>query len=324
MRWIVRPGDGRTVGAILARAGADAQAVGDGRVFVGRRRVRRADEAVCEGDEVSVAAPRGVAATGARILLHEDDLVAADKPAGIPTIADHAGAAHALVALVARAVGVDEARVHPTSRLDRDVSGVVVFALTPAAAARLKSARAAGTYERRYVAIASRAPDPARGTWDAPIGRARDPRLRAANGRDAAPASTRYAVVATAAAAAPRDASGPAPATPAPAPPGPAAALLAAGPVTGRTHQIRVHAAHAGCPLVGDRDYGGPARVTLPTGRVLEPRRIALHAARVVVPGADGRARTLVSPVPDALRDLWTALGGEPGAWEESTSCALP
>jgi 23S rRNA-/tRNA-specific pseudouridylate synthase len=317
MRWIVRPGDGRTVGAILARAGADAAAVGEGRVFVGRRRVRAADEAVREGDEVNVAAPRAEAAASARILLHEDDLVAADKPAGIPTIADHGGAAHALVALVARAVGVDEARVHPTSRLDRDVSGVVVFALSPAAAERLKRARAEGAYERRYVALATRAPHPDRGTWDAPIGRARDPRLRAVQGRDPVVASTRYALVATA----PADG---APAAPVAERGAPRAAMLAVGPVTGRTHQIRVHAAHAGCPLLGDRDYGGPARVTLPTGRVLEPRRIALHAARVVVPGADGRPRTLLSAVPDELRALWDALGGAPGAWEESTSCALP
>ena len=73
-----------------------------------------------------------------------------DKPAGILTIADHGGSTHAaLVAGVARTLGVPEGRVHPTSRLDRDVSGVVFFALSAAAASRLSAARAEGTYVRR-------------------------------------------------------------------------------------------------------------------------------------------------------------------------------
>jgi RluA family pseudouridine synthase len=236
------------------------------------------------------------------VILHADEIVAVDKPAGMPTIADQDGAAHALVAAAARALGVDPARLHPTSRLDRGVSGVVVFALTKNAADRLARARAEGAYERRYVAIAARAPAAASGTWDAPIGRARDPRLRAAHGRDPVAAATRYSVCASAG----------------------GAAMLAVAPVTGRTHQIRVHASHAGAPLVGDRDYGGPARMTLPSGRVSEPRRVALHAARVVVPGAGGAPLVARAPVPPELVELWSALGGEAAAWELATSCVLP
>jgi 23S rRNA pseudouridine1911/1915/1917 synthase len=301
MRWIVRPGDGATVGEILARAGADADAVSEGRVFVGRVRVRTSDERVHQGDEVSISAPQPGKAQGAHILLREGDLVAADKPAGVPTIADHGGAAHSLVAMVARTLAIDADRVHPTSRLDRDVSGVVVFALSRAVAERLQRARSEGRYERRYLAIAERPPVPDAGTWDMPIGRARDPRLRAAGGRDPVPATTRYAVTARA----------------------PRAAMLAVAPVTGRTHQIRVHASHAGVPLLGDRAYGGPTRVTLASGRVLEPGRIALHAGRVVVPGDRGEPLVAVSPVPVELESLWSALGGEPEAWEVSLACAL-
>jgi RluA family pseudouridine synthase len=303
MRWIVGPGDGRTVGDVLARAGADERAVADGRVFVGRRRVRRADEAVREGDVVNVAAPSAQRPVAVTVLARSGDLVAADKPAGIPTIADHAGASQALVALVARAIGVDPARVHPTSRLDRDVSGVVVFATTKAAAERLQAARAQGHYRRRYVALATRAPEPARGRWDAPIGRTRDPRLRAAGGRDAVPATTLYSLAAR-------------------APSG--ESMLAVAPVTGRTHQIRVHASHAGAPLLGDRAYGGPTRITLPAGRVVAPGRIALHAAHVVVPGEDGGPLDIRSPVPAELAELWSALGGDAAAWEVSASCVLP
>jgi 23S rRNA pseudouridine1911/1915/1917 synthase len=302
MRWTVRAGDGPTVGDVLRRAGADGLAVGQGRVFVGRRRVRRGDEHVGAGDVIDVADARASAGADVRILLQTEDLVAVDKPAGVPTIADHGGAAHALVALTARALGVDASALHPTSRLDRDVSGVVVIARSAAAATRLAEARTRGAYSRRYVAIAARAPDPSAGSWEAAIGRAADPRRRAVGGRDPVPAVTRYAVCARAH----RE-----------------EALLSVSPVTGRTHQIRVHASHAGAPLVGDRVYGGPARVTLPTGRVLEPRRVALHAAVVVVPGADGASLTASSPVPDALRDLWTAMGGNPADWEAAISCAV-
>jgi 23S rRNA pseudouridine1911/1915/1917 synthase len=262
MKWVVRPGDGATVGEVLARAGADATAVVEGRVFVGRRRAKRASERVAIGEVVHVAAARRPGRDDVSLLAEAGDLVAADKPAGIPTIPDHAGSSHALVAAVARRLGVDAGRLHPTSRLDRDVSGVVVFALTAAARERLTAARASGLYERRYVAIAARAP---RGE-----------------------------------------------------------SLLAVSPVTGRTHQIRVHAAHARAPLLGDRAYGGPSRVTLPSGRVMQPARIALHAARVVVPAEDGTSLVVASPIPPALLELWSALGGDPAAWEVSTSCALP
>jgi len=129
----MRPGEDRTVAEVLVRAGADTRAVEDGRVFVGRRRVRRGDEAVKDGDVVEIAPPRETP-VAVRVLAREDDVVAVDKPAGMPTIADHDGAAHALVAAAARALGIDAARLHPTSRLDRGVSGVVVFALTKAAA----------------------------------------------------------------------------------------------------------------------------------------------------------------------------------------------
>ncbi len=301
MRWIVRPGDGLTVGDVLQRACADANAVDDGRVFVGRRRVRRADEPLRPDDVVEIAAPRETP-VAPRILVRAGDLVAVDKPAGMPTIGDHLGSAHALVAATARALGIDEGRLHPTSRLDRDVSGVVVFSLTGAASERLMQARAEGLYERRYVAIAARAPEPARGVWDVPIGRAGDPRRRVVNGRDAVPCITRYAVCAVTTGG---------------------AALLAAAPETGRTHQIRVHASAAGAPLLGDRVYGGPLRVTLAGGRVLGVGRVALHAARVVVPDERGERLVIESPVPGPLANLWLALGGVPEAWEASASCAI-
>jgi len=291
IRWVVRPGEGGTLGDVVLRAGGDADAVRDGRVFVGRRRATSASEPVQPGDELRITLD--AAAPGEAVVLAEEDgILAVDKPAGMPTIPDLGGSSHALVARVAAARGLTADGLHPTSRLDRDVSGVVVFATSASARERLASARARGEYARLYVAVAARAPSPPAGVWTVAIGRAADPRHRAAGGRDAVPAESRYAVRATAG----------------------GRALLALEPVTGRTHQLRVHAAHGGAPLLGDRVYGGAGagRVALDSGRVLALPRVALHARRVVVPRADGSLLTVVAPIPAELAELWAALGGDP------------
>ena len=308
VRWIVGETDGKTIGEIVRRAGGDANAVREGRVFLNRKRATEERQAVRPGDEINVSPPVPVAAAGAAaaeeivILAREDELVAVHKPAGIPTIADHAGAAHALVARVASVLGIAEERLHPTSRLDRDVSGVVIFALSPRAAKRLMTARDEGTYARRYIALTAAAPAPDQGLWDAPIGRTKDPRHRAAFGRDAAPAQSRFATVARAG----------------------AYAMLALAPLTGRTHQLRVHAAHAGVPLLGDRIYRGAPKIVLGSGRVLGLERIMLHAARVSVPRPSGDALVIDAKVPAAMTDLWLALGGDALAWDTAIACILP
>lgn len=161
-----------------------------------------------------------------------------------------------------------------TSRLDRGVSGVVVFALTGAARDSLQNARTSSVYFRRYVAIASRAPEPNEGEWDAPI--------------DGKPSRSRYRVAATA----------------------PRGALLHVEPVTGRTHQIRIHASGAKSPLLGDTKYGGSRTLVMPTGKVLPLERIALHCAHVRVEGMiDARAT-----FPLELVAMWTAVGGDVSA----------
>jgi RluA family pseudouridine synthase len=287
---------------VLARAGADGDAIHDGRVFVGRRRVRHDGETVREGDVIQVAPPGQRTPPKVRVLAQTHELAIVDKPAGIPTIADHGGVSYALVSSLARILGVCAASLHPTSRLDRDVSGVVVFARSSAARRRLARARLERTYERRYVAISAATPPLERGTWSARIGRARDPRLRAVGGRASVPAMTHFRVCARA--------------------PG-GATLLAIAPITGRTHQIRVHAAHAGAALLGDRAYGGPARFSLHGGRVIALTRIALHAARVVIPDDAGKPLAIEAPIPHDLTALWRELGGEPDAWELAVQCGL-
>jgi RluA family pseudouridine synthase len=281
--WVVRPNDGATLLAVLRRAGEDASAIEEGRIFIGKKRITR-DQPVKVGDAIRIG-PRAEPAR-IEILFEREGVIACIKPAGLPTVPDHAGAAHSLVALVEKQAGRKNLRV--TSRLDREVSGVVMFAIDEAAETRLREARAEGTYARRYVAIAAgHAELDASGTWTAPIGRAKNPLLRQVDGLDPKPSTTKWRVAGIT----------------------PEALLLAVDPETGRTHQIRVHSAHAGWPLLGDRDYG-PGKFVLSNGAVIAPSRIALHAARVTVAGLTAEA-----PIPAELSHLWTQCGGQATDW---------
>jgi RluA family pseudouridine synthase len=285
---------------VLEAMGADPGALQDGRVFVSGRRVERASTELSEGQCVEVFEPGALRSWDEEpaVLLDREGMIAVRKPAALPTIPDARGREASLVGWLAREIGPARARhLHPCSRLDVGVSGVVVLACTPEARRRLTEARQAGDYLRRYVAVSVRAPQPPDGSVDVPIGRADDPRARRVNGRDAREALTRYRTVAQIA----------------------GAAMIAVEPVTGRTHQIRVHLAHLGAPLLGDRRYGGPGSIVLASGAVRELGRIALHAARVCVRlGAGEAAFEASAPMPERLTDIWEALGGESEAWDEA------
>jgi 23S rRNA-/tRNA-specific pseudouridylate synthase len=188
--------------------------------------------------------------------------------------------------------------LHPTSRLDAEVSGLVTFARSRQANRALLKARASGDYRRCYVALAATAPHPLQGVWDAPIAiDPREKRRRLAAGatgpgsKSAKPAITAYETAGQAR----------------------GAVALRLRPHTGRTHQLRVHAANAGCALLGDRHYGGLTRVVLADGRVLSARRAMLHCAQVAVPDTvKGGVLVLTAETPIDMLDLWLALGGDP------------
>jgi 23S rRNA pseudouridine1911/1915/1917 synthase len=306
-----------TLREVLEALGEGPAALAEGRVFVGRKRVRDPSQKLAPGSEVRVGGQvskraqdgsEGASFDARAALFEDDDFVSVDKPAGIPTVPSLDGASHSLLDRVAHARGLAPSVLITTSRLDREVSGVVTFAKNPGAAQRITDARAERRHARRYVALASidrgagqgPAAESGSGIWDAPIGRHARPLLRAAFGRDAKPAESRFTTIEIAS----------------------SIAMLALTPVTGRTHQLRVHASHAGAPLVGDRDYGGPTRIVLPTGRVLSLSRIALHCAKVVLPLAAGKSVTVVAPIPGELASLWDALGGSREAWDRASSCA--
>jgi len=167
-------------------------------------------------------------------------------------------------------------------RLDRDTSGLLMVARTPAAHQQLQAELKARRVGRTYLALAVGRFDASTGTIEAPIGR--DPRhpTRMAVVMDGRPARTHYRRLAE----------------------WDDVTLLEVTLETGRTHQIRVHLASIGSPLVGDRTYGG-GQVTAG-----DPGRVWLHAAQLRFSDPDGGREVVVSAqLPSELRGTLVALG---------------
>lgn len=230
-----------------------------------------------------------------RVLHRDAELLVLDKPSGLPTT--HPSGGDCLVAR-ARELDAGAPRLHASSRLDAPVTGVVTFARSGRAIEQLLAARRTGRYHRGYLALAAAAPEPAEGVWQRAIAiDPRDKRKRAAvddDARGAKPARTRYRVLARA----------------------DGAVALWLEPETGRTHQLRVHAADAGVPLLGDRQYGGAPRLVRADGRTAAARRVMLHCARVELTLEErGEPRLLESPLPEDMRALWEAAGGGELTW---------
>jgi 23S rRNA-/tRNA-specific pseudouridylate synthase len=232
----------------------------------------------------------GASSPEVRVLHRDDAFLVVAKPSGVPTTSP--GDETTLVTLV-QALDPRAPRLHPSSRLDAEVSGVVIFARTAAATQHLLDARKAGAYERVYLGLAARAPEPDAGEWRGAIAHdprdARKRRVAAQGEGDAQLAHTLYRTALRLE----------------------HAALLELRPQTGRTHQLRVHAAHAGVPLLGDRHYGGSQRITLSDGRTIAVRRTMLHCRRVTVPAISGSGVLVFAEDPPAdMQALWTSLGG--------------
>lgn len=225
-------------------------------------------------------------------IIHRDEhLLVLNKPSGLATTAPDGGDC-----LMRRAQKLDDSPfLHATSRLDLPVSGLVTLVRTRQANEALMDARARGAYRRLYLGLS--APVESLGSpWAEPLGLdPHDPKRRRVyiNG---APKNARCQDARTHARIAASSELG---------------SLLHLVPKTGRTHQLRVHAAHHGAPLLGDTRYGGLARVTLSNGRVLAARRTMLHCSAVDLPQPDGEVLALRAPPPADFSSLWQALGGD-------------
>lgn len=248
---------------------------------VNGRMVRVASRSVREGDvvEFGVMEPgrfRELVLPDAALLYEDGNLIAVNKPAGVNTQRTPYQLKGTLEYWVGERFcrqGIDEpARV--IHRLDRGTSGVMLFPKHKRAAAWLSKRFHDGEVEKRYLALV--AGRPRQGEWevDGPIGKIASARYGiVAAGR---PALTRFRLVA--------DSSG--------------YALVEATPLTGRTHQIRVHLESCGLPIVGDGTYGG------------EPApRMMLHCSSLRFADDGGRGLVVKAPLDDGFSAFMAANG---------------
>jgi 23S rRNA pseudouridine1911/1915/1917 synthase len=264
--------------------------------------VLRPRDKVFGGETVSVSASlpeetRAAAQEIPLVLVHEDRHVfVVDKPAGLVV---HPGAGNpdntlqnALLALDPKLASLPRAGI--VHRLDKDTSGLLIVARTLPAHTALVRMLGEREVHREYEAIC-RGVMTAGGTVDAPIDRHPTERVRMAVREGGREAVTHYRVITRFR----------------------ANTHVRVQLETGRTHQIRVHLAHAGYPIVGDRVYGG--RLTLPKGASEELRqalrefpRQALHAARLQFDHpVTGKPLECASPLPADMRGLLDLLAAD-------------
>ncbi len=221
-----------------------------------------------------------------RLVLYRDEqILVLDKPAGLPTQGGPGITRHLDGQLDALRFGHEE-RPRLVHRLDRETSGVLVLARSAAVAARLAAAFRGRDVEKTYWAVVVGRPVPVEGRVEAPLVRragARADRVAVAEpgDADAARAITDYRTLDHA---------------------GRRLAWLELSPLTGRTHQLRVHCTVLGAPILGDTAYGAPALEGFPAG-------LHLLARRLVLPHPAGGFLAVEAPLPAHMAETFRALG---------------
>lgn len=186
------------------------------------------------------------------IVFEDDHLVVVNKQAGIlvhPVVPEQTDTLGNFLLWHYQTTGQQGTLFHPVHRLDRGTTGLLVAAKHPSAQTALKNQLHTEDFRREYLALTVGAPDPLDGVIDAPIAHAPDSPIAHRVDPDGLRAVTHYKTLQAG-----------------------ALSLVALRLDTGRTHQIRVHMAHIGCPLLGDFLYGTEdARISRP----------ALHSSRL-------------------------------------------
>jgi len=236
-------------------------------------RALRGKDRVLGGEKVRIEARLarlgevGAEALPLTVVFRDRALLVIDKPAGMVV---HPGAGNPHHTLQNALLGLDPRlalvpRAGLVHRLDKDTSGLLIVARTPEVHTALVAALAAREISRQYVAVCTGVMTGG-GTIDEPIGRHRSQRLKMTVRRDGRPAVTHYRVLKRFR----------------------AHTLVRVELESGRTHQIRVHLAHIGFPIVGDPLYGGRRRIPAGCSPALAEaldafHRQALHAARLAL-----------------------------------------
>src|SRR6185437_11205791 len=214
-----------------------------------------------------------------RLVIHRDaEVIALNKPPGLAVQGGTGTERHIDGMLDALRFGYDE-RPRLVHRLDKDTSGLLLIARTGLAAKRLGESFRDRETEKLYWAVVVGVPLRAEGAIDLPLAKrpgARDRETMQVDHEEGQKALSHFRVLDRA---------------------GDRAALLALWPRTGRTHQLRVHCAEIGCPILGDRKYGGEEALL---SAVADSRRLHLHARRLTLPHPSGKGTLRLQAEPPA------------------------
>jgi 23S rRNA pseudouridine1911/1915/1917 synthase len=271
----------------------------ESQVWLSNGRQPRPAMPVRTGDTIHINRPAPIEPDVPRefpILASDPYFMAIDKPAGLPMHTTAKFWKNTLVAILRERFPEEGLQI--CHRIDRETSGVLLIARTRESASFLKRAFASRAVKKTYLALVHGIPAPSSGVIDAPM-RLVESRSHLMMGveADGLPAVTRYCVQQTFG----------------------RHALVEAAPETGRQHQIRVHLAHLGHPIVGDKLYGASEQAFMDycdsgmTPELLDlfdglPRH-ALHAARLIFPHPETKEMiTVESPLPGDLRDYMKGL----------------
>jgi len=223
------------------------------------------------------------------LVIHkDDDIIALNKPAGL-AVQGGSGTTEHLDRLLDGLTFDKTERPRLVHRLDKDTSGVMLLARSRDAAAKLGRALKHRGARKLYWALVIGVPKPGQGEINLSLikrGGRGDERVHPAEPDDpeAKRAVTRYAILERA---------------------GRSLSWLAMTPITGRTHQLRAHAAAIGHPIVGDGKYGGAE--AHPGGEI--PRKLHLHARRLTIPHPRGGIFDISAPLPEHMRKTWKLFG---------------
>jgi 23S rRNA pseudouridine955/2504/2580 synthase len=222
------------------------------------------------------------AALRARVLHKDKDILVIDKPEGL-AVQGGAGTSRHLDAMLDALRFEASERPRLVHRLDRDTSGCLVLARSAAAAARMGEVFRGRDARKIYWAMTVGVPKPHRGEIDAPLAKGGAPggERVAVVAKGGERAVTLYAVVETI---------------------GRNLAWVALMPVTGRTHQLRVHMAHLGTPILGDGKYGGARAFA---HEAPDAKRVHLHAREITLPRKGAPPLRVRAPLPDHMRATW-------------------